>query len=174
MTFLFRQLFKLIYLLNSETGTRSIAAGCACGLVLGFSPVVSLQGLLVVAVVLFFRVQIGAAMLSSGLFKFVALLMTGVFHWIGDSVLSVRILEPVYTLLYNLPLIPYTRFYNTVVMGAGVVSLILVVPVYLITCRLVDQYRGDVLRRLKTSRYWSLWKSTSLYKWYRNYESTMS
>ncbi|MFH0934944.1 MAG: hypothetical protein V1879_07035 [Pseudomonadota bacterium] len=47
MTLLLKQLFALIRLLNSDTGSNQIAAGVACGLILGFAPMLSLQALLV-------------------------------------------------------------------------------------------------------------------------------
>lgn len=173
MTLVFRQLFNLAYLLNSERGTRSIASGFACGLILGFSPVLSLQTLLVGMVVLVFRIQFGAALLAMFFFKIISPLLTGLFHGVGAAVLSVDALEPLYVLLYNLPLVPYTRFYNTVVMGAGVVSVLLVVPTYFLFLWLVDRYRRTVLKKLKESRWWTFWKSTALYKWYQKYESIM-
>lgn len=115
MAFLGRQLFKLVYLLNSERGTDSIAAGMALGIVLGFSPILSLQSMLVFLVVLMFRVQMGAALLSMGLFKLIAPALTPLFHAVGEIVLSVEALLPVYRTLYTLPVVPLTRFYNTVV-----------------------------------------------------------
>lgn len=173
MTFVFRQLFNLVYLLNSETGSRSIASGLAGGMILGFSPLLSLQSLLVGFLILFFRVQFGAALISMFFFKLISPLLAGLFHRVGDAVLGSELLEPLFVLLYNLPLVPYTRFYNTIVMGAGVVSILLVGPVYLVSLKLVDRYRASVLRRLKESRYWKFWKSTTLYRWYQKYESMM-
>jgi uncharacterized protein (TIGR03546 family) len=171
MTLLLRQLFKLAYLLNSEKGTASISAGFACGLVLGFSPVLSLQSLLVFLVILVFKVQFAAALLAAAGFKLLSLPLTPIFHSAGNFVLGLDFLEPLYTSLYNLPLIPLTRFYDTVVMGAGVVSLLLAYPVYRLTEFLVDRYRSTVLAWLKESRLWSVWKASTLYKWYQKYES---
>lgn len=64
MSYLLRQIFELVRLLNSDTGTNSIAAGIACGLILGFAPVFSLQTVLVIAVLFLFRIQLGAALVS--------------------------------------------------------------------------------------------------------------
>lgn len=171
MTLLGRQLFKLVYLLNSERGTDSIAAGLALGIILGFSPTLSLQSLLVMVVVLVFRVQVGAALLSTGFFKLLAPGLTPVFHTVGDAVLSIEFLLPVYRSLYTLPLVPMTRFYNTVVTGAGICALVLAPVGFLFARRLIARYRTAVMSRLKNSRWWTLWKSTALYKWYQRYRS---
>ena len=47
MTLLLKQLFAFFKLLNSDTGTNQIAAGITVGLILGFSPVLSLQTFIV-------------------------------------------------------------------------------------------------------------------------------
>lgn len=172
MTFLARQLFRFVYLLNSEQGTNALAAGIALGMVLGFSPILSLQSLLVFVALLVFRVQFGAALLSMGVFKLVSPALTSVFHAVGDVVLSVGFLTPVYRILYDLPVVPLTRFYNTVVTGAGVLSVVLTPGVFLLARWLIDRYRATVLARLKQSRYWKLWKSTELYRWYERYQKT--
>ena len=54
MVFLLKQIFGFVKLLNSETGHIQIAAGIACGLILGFAPVFSLQTLLVIFLLFFF------------------------------------------------------------------------------------------------------------------------
>lgn len=173
MTLLGRQLFKLVYLLNSERGTESIAAGMALGIVLGFSPVLSLQSVIVFLAVLVFRVQMGAALLSMGLFKLIAPPLTPLFHVVGEAVLSVGVLLPVYRALYTLPLVPLTRFYNTVVTGAGVCGLILAPEGYLLARWLIARYRSAVVARLKETRWWTLWKSSTIYKWYQSYRSVV-
>ncbi len=75
MTLLLKQLFGLIKLLNSETGVNQIATGIAAGFVLGMSPTLSLQSLLIFLLILVFRVQAGAALLSAFFFKFLAFLL---------------------------------------------------------------------------------------------------
>ena len=124
MTLLLKQLFALLRLLNSDTGTNQIAAGVACGLILGFAPMLSLQGLLVLLC----------------------------------------------TTLYNLPLLPLTRFYNSVVMGAGVISLLLAPLVFFGSKRLIVMYREQVVARFRSSPFWKLWSGTTFFKWYSTYE----
>jgi uncharacterized protein (TIGR03546 family) len=65
MTLLLKQLYSFFQLLNSDTGTNQLASGLALGLVLGFSPFLSLQTLIVFIIVFFFRVQLGAGFLSA-------------------------------------------------------------------------------------------------------------
>ena len=141
MTYLLKQIFQLVKLLNSETGTNQIAWGVAFGFVLGMTPAFSLQTILVFLILLFFRVQIGAAFVAAFFFKFIAYLLDPAFHSVGSAVLSMESLKPLFTSLYNMPVVPWTRFYNTIVMGSGVFSLALTPVVFFMTLVLVKKYR---------------------------------
>ena len=65
MTALLKQIFNFLKLLNSDTGTNQLASGLSLGLILGFSPFISIQTFVVFAIIFIFRVQIGAAFLSA-------------------------------------------------------------------------------------------------------------
>ncbi len=170
MTFLLKQFFSLIQLLNSDTGTNQIAAGIACGLILGFAPVFSLQTILVIFLLFFFRIQIGAATLAAFAFKLIAWILDPVSNRLGMAILEAEPLRPLFTELYNLPIVPLTRFYNSIVMGAGALSILLALPVFFASKYLVKKYRKDVLERFKDTKFWKLVKATAFYKWYAKYE----
>jgi uncharacterized protein (TIGR03546 family) len=170
MGFLLKQLFELIRLLNSDTGANQIAAGIACGLILGFAPAFSLQTLLVVLCLFFFRIQIGAALVSAFFFAFIAWLLDPLHHLVGQAILEAAALQPLFTAMYNMPLVPLTRFYNTITMGAGVVSIALAPVIFLLAKRLIMKYRATVLARFEQTRAWKLWKATPFYKWYTTYD----
>lgn len=170
MTLLLKQLFALINLLNSDTGTNQIAAGFACGLILGFAPMLSLQALLVFICLFLFRIQIGAAFVSAFFFAFIAWLFDPVSDAVGSAILEAEALRPLFTAMYNMPLVPLTRFYNSVTMGAGAISLALAPLVFFGGKRLILLYRATVVARFKSSHWWKLWSGTTLFKWYTTYE----
>lgn len=170
MTLMLKQLFALFRLLNSDTGTNQIAAGVACGLILGFAPMLSLQGLLVFLCMFLFRIQIGAALTSAFFFALVAWLFDPVSHALGAAILEAPALQPLFTSMYNMPLVPLTRFYNSVVMGAGVLSLLLAPLVFFGSKRLIVTYRVQVVARFRSSPFWKLWSGTSFFKWYATLE----
>lgn len=170
MGLILNQIFKLIKLLNSETGTNQIAAGVAAGFVLGMAPVFSLQTLLIFFLIFLFRIQAGAAFVSAFFFAFMAYLLDPVFHIMGYKILQVESLQSLYTTLFNMPLLPMTRFNNTVVMGAGVTSLLLFPIVFVLSKVLIAKYRKSVLERFKQTKFWKAVKATSLYKWYFKYD----
>lgn len=170
MTLLLRQIFGLIQLFNSETGTIQIAVGVACGFVLGMTPTLSLQSLLIFIGLFIFRIQIGAAFLSAFFFAFIAYLLDPIFHRVGEYILNMDALEGVFITLYNMPLIPYTRFNNTIVMGSGIVAIALSPAVFFFAKRLIEKYRAEVLERFRQTKFWRAVKATSLFKWYCKYD----
>ena len=62
-------------------------------------------------------------------------------HLIGSWFLTFSPLEPVWATLTELPLMPWTRFNNTVVMGTLIFGILLAVPVYTMT-RMVSRTTG--------------------------------
>jgi uncharacterized protein (TIGR03546 family) len=169
MTFLLKQFFALIQLLNSDTATNQIAAGIACGLILGFAPVFSLQTILVFVLLFFFRIQIGAAFLAAFFFKFIAWMLDPVSNRLGMAILETEALQPLFTDLYNMPIVPLTRFYNSIVMGAGALSLLLAIPVFFLAKILVIKYRMTVLARFEQTKAWKVVKATKFYGMYTKY-----
>lgn len=171
MTLLLKQIFNLLKLLNSDTGTISLSSGIALGFVLGMSPFLSLQGLLIIILCLFFRVQLGALFVSSFFFGFAAYLMDPMFHSIGTKLLTDPGLKSLWTTLFNMPLIPLTRFNNTIVLGAGVLGFALTPVVFILSNILIKKYRELIVERIKNTKLWKAVKATSLFKWYHKYDS---
>ena len=171
MGLLLKQLFALIKLLNSETGQNQIAAGVAAGFVLGMTPALSLQSVLVFLCLFLFRIQIGMAFLSAFFFTFVAWLLDPLFHSVGSAVLGAGALQGLFTSLYNMPIVPFTRFNNTVVMGSGVVAVLLSPVIFFVSRMLVVKYRATVVAKLKQTKAWKAVQATSLYKWYYTYDN---
>ena len=170
MGFLLKQIFSFLKLLNSDTGTQQIAAGIAAGFILGMAPTFSLQTVLVIILLFFFRIQIGAATLSAFFFKFVAFIFDPVFNEMGKKILEMDSLKGIFTTMYNMPIVPFTRFNNSIVMGAGVTSIILAPFIYIIAIALVLKYRIAVVQRFKQTKAWKAFTVTTIYQWYSKYE----
>ncbi len=170
MGLILKQIFAFLKLLNSDTGTNQIASGIAAGFVLGMTPFFSLQSILIFLCMLIFRIQMGAAFLAAFFFAFAAYLLDPVFHNVGHAVLTSPGLQPLFTTLYNMPIVPFTRFNNTVVMGSGIVALLLSPFVFIAAKIAVVKYRVIVVERFKQTKLWKAIKATSLYNWYYKYD----
>ncbi len=170
MTALLQQLFKFFKLLNSDTGTNQLATGLEAGLILGFAPFFSLQTFLVIFCVLIFRVQLGAAFLSAFFFKFIAYAADPAADILGRRVLESESFRSLFTILYQMPIVPLTRFNNSIVMGSLIVSMILVGPAFFIFKILISKYRVHIVARFKQSKFWKLFSTTKIYQWYMKYD----
>jgi uncharacterized protein (TIGR03546 family) len=170
MGFILKQVFAFIKLLNSDTGNISLAAGVTSGFILGMTPVLSLHSLLVFLFLFFFRIQIGAAFLAAFFFKFAAFLLDPVFHSVGTKVLEMESLKAFFTSLYNMPIIPYTRFNNSIVMGSAVVTFALSPIVFITSQYFITKYREQIVERFKKTKLWKAIEATSLYQWYYKYD----
>ena len=157
-------------LLNSDKGENQIAAGVACGLILGFAPSFSPQTLLVFVIILLFRIQIGAAFTSAFFFAMVAYLFDPMLNSVGQIALELDGLKGLYTTLYNMPIVPFTKFYNSLVMGAAIVSIVAFPFVFVGTRFLIKKYREKVVAKFQNSKFWKAVKATSFYKWYVKYD----
>lgn len=171
MPILTRQIIALIRLLHSETGQNQIASGLAFGVFLGFAPFLSLQTLFVLFVVFLFRVQLGAAFLSAFFFKFVAFLLDPVADPIGRALLEQESLRPLWTKMYNVPLLPMTRFNNSIVMGSFIISLALCPILFFAFRSMILKYRVSVVSHVESTKVWKALKATKFYDWYQKYNN---
>jgi uncharacterized protein (TIGR03546 family) len=174
MTLLLKQIFGFLKLLNSDTGTNQLAAGVAAGFVLGMTPAFSLQTILIILIILFFRIQIGAALLGAFFFAFPAYIMDPMFSKVGEIILETEGLSALWTSLYNMPIIPFTRFYNSLVMGSGIVAFSLSPLIFILSKKMIQKYRVVVVERFKETKFWKAVKATALFKWYAKYDSLYS
>jgi len=170
LTLILKQFFSLFHLLNSEKGSHQIAAGLPAGFILGLTPALSLHSLLIFFCIFIFRIQLAAALISAFLFKFVGHLFDPLFHLIGAWILERPELQNLFTQMYNMPLVPYTRFNNSIVMGAGAVTLVTSPLVFIIFRAFIFKYRETIVAKFKESRFWKFVKATAFYKWYSKYD----
>lgn len=170
MTLILKQIFAFLKMLNSDTGHNQLASGLACGIILGFAPFLSLQTLLVLALVFVFRIQMGAAFLAAFFFKFIAFALDPLADKLGQGVLETEGLRPLFVEMYNMPLVPLTRFNNSIVMGSAVISLVLAIPAFFVFRTMILKYRVHVVDRFKTTKLWKAFAATKLYNWYTTYE----
>jgi len=155
-------------LLRAGQDPRQIAGGFALGSILGLSPMLTLQGILVWLVILVLNVNISAALLAATLCSLIAYIFDPFFHWLGYVLLvNVDALHGLWTWLYNAPIAPLTRFNNTVVMGSLVVALVLFIPIYFGMQRFVLAYRTHVGAKIEKWKIYQVISKSSIVKLYQ-------
>jgi uncharacterized protein (TIGR03546 family) len=157
----------LIKILRAGQAPWQVAGGFALGTVLGLSPMLTLQGMVVWLIILVLNVNLTAVLLAITLCTFVAYLLDPFFHWLGYQILvNVHFLRGIWTYLYNAPLAPLTRFNNTVVMGSLVFALVAFVPVVWGMRRLLLAYRARLGTRLERWKIYQILKRSAMVRWY--------
>ena len=153
--------------LHSDGTPGQVAAGIALGSALGLSPLMNLHNLLVFALIVILNVSFGGGMLGWALFVPLGFLLDPVFDAIGRALLQNPSLRPLWTDLFNTPLVPYTNFNNTVVLGSVVGWLLLAVPIFFAARYGVARYRATIGERVRRSRFYQAVTASKAYNLYR-------
>src|SRR5437868_13068679 len=115
--------------LHSEGTPGQLAAGIVLGSFLGLTPLFNLHNALIFAALALLNVSFGGGMLGWALFVPVGFLLDPIFDRIGLGLLTSPTLRPLWTDLTNTPILSYTEFNKTVVLGSFVACLVSRVPI---------------------------------------------
>ena len=121
---------------------KQLALGVSLGLVFGLLPKNSLLPYLIGTFALLTNANLLTLIASGLFFSWIGPVADPLTHRIGGWVLTVEWLEPVWEWLYQIPLMPWTRFENTVVMGSLILGLLASFPVYSLSKQFFSAY-GD-------------------------------
>jgi len=158
---------NFIKILRAGQTPAQIAGGFALGAIAGLSPHLTLQILVVWLVILSLNVNLSSALFSFTLFGLIAYLIDPLFHRLGYFLLvDLTALHGTWTSLYNAPIAPLTRFYNTVVLGSFVAAVILSPLIYIGMKRFVIAYRASVGARVERWKIYQIISRSSLVRWY--------
>ncbi len=144
---------KLIVALNSNSRPSELASGIAFGFLLALIPGSNLLWIGIFVITFFLKHNIAAMLLSMGLFKLFISVFDPFLDQIGWFVLNIPQLNNFFTALNNIPLIPYSNFNNSMVMGGFIVGIILWLPVFFLCIFLVKIYRVKIAYRIAESKF---------------------
>jgi uncharacterized protein (TIGR03546 family) len=128
---------------------------------------VNVHNLIVFALIVLLNVSFGGGMLGWALFVPLGFILDPAFDAIGRSLLQAPSLRGLWTVWYNTPLLPYTNFNNTVVLGSVVAWLVLAVPIFFAARYGVARYRATVGERVRRSRFYQAVTASKAYNVYK-------
>ena len=143
---------KLIVALNGNLGRGQIAAGFAWGLLLGLIPMGNVFWVVLFVCSFFFKHHHWSKMLGIAILKLISGTVAPLVDIVGWEILHIDALQPLFISLYNMPFVPLTRFYNTLVAGGIVCGLVLWVPTYFLVFHIIPLYRNNVAPKIRNSR----------------------
>jgi uncharacterized protein (TIGR03546 family) len=167
MLTLLKLIQSIIKTLHSDGTPGQVAAGIAIGSVLGLTPLFNLHNLVIFSLVVLLNVSFGGAMLGWALFVPIGFLLDPLFHAIGLELLQAPSLRPLWTTLTNTPVVPYTNFNNTVVLGSFVAWVVLAIPIFFAARYGVARYRATIGERVRRSRFYKAVTASQAYNLYR-------
>ena len=170
MTLIIKNILNIIKILTDNTSPKQITWSLLLGLGLGLSPLFSLQFFLFLIILLFFNVQFSLAFSSSFFFRLLFIPLASTFHLIGNLVLTQPAFRGIFTDLINIPLIPFTNFNNTIVMGSFIFWLVTLPFFYLVFLNIVERYQEKIVSKIKKSKLYLFLKASFFVKWYEKYE----
>ncbi|MFH1724999.1 MAG: TIGR03546 family protein [Elusimicrobiota bacterium] len=140
----------LVKALVAQDSARQLAAGFAIGMAVGLIPKTSLLFHLGLVLLCMTQVNLAAGYCAAAVFGLASPVFDPLFHAIGALLLvKAAFLKPLWTALYNLPVVPWTAFNNTVVLGSSLVGAALAYPVYRLTVPVFEKYRQKVGAKLR-------------------------
>ena len=147
-----RLVAKLLALLNSNRRAAEIGASLSFGLWLALLPAGNLLFAALVLVVFLARINLGIAIASQLVFSLFVPLADPAVEAIGLRVLTLPSLQGFFRAAWATPLVPLTRFNDSIVAGGLVSGAALFVPVLLLGVLLVRLYRRHIHARIVNSR----------------------
>jgi uncharacterized protein (TIGR03546 family) len=170
MLALLKLLQSLVKTLHSEGTPHQIAMGVALGAALGLTPIANVHNAVVIVLLIMFNVSFGAGLLGWAVFTPVGFLLDPVFESIGRILLlDTPALVPLWTTMDHTPLLPFTNFGNTVVLGSVIGWLVLFVPIYLLARFAVLRYRstlGERIRQWRIVQAVTASKAYNVWRWF--------
>jgi uncharacterized protein (TIGR03546 family) len=167
MLTLLKLLQSIIKALHSDGTPGQVAAGLALGSALGLTPLLNFHNLIVFALIVILNVSFGGGMLGWALFVPLGFILDPVFDRIGALLLHAPSLRPLWTEMFNIPLVPYSNFNNTVVLGSVVGWLLLALPIFFAARYGVARYRATIGERVRQSKFYKAVTASQIYNWYR-------
>ena len=143
---------KLIVALNGNLSKKQIAAGFSWGLLLGLVPAGNPLWIVLFVVSFFFRHHHGSKLLVMAVLKLLSGVIAPLMDMAGWEVLHIEALQPLFTELYNMPFVPFTKFYNTLVAGGLASGIVLWLPVFFLMLFMVPLYRNNIAPKIRNNK----------------------
>jgi uncharacterized protein (TIGR03546 family) len=131
---------------------RQLALGIVLGMIIGLIPKDSLLPYAIGVFALLTSANILCIAVGAIIFTWISPMLDSVSHQIGVWVLTFEPLESTWSTLFQLPVVPWIRFENTVVMGSLCLGLLLAIPIYFISYYCFAQFGSAIYQYFSKTR----------------------
>jgi uncharacterized protein (TIGR03546 family) len=126
--------------LSGQSAPGQLSMGLALGILVGLVPKGNLLAIVLGLLLAASRVNLGIAAAAIVCCSFASPWLDPVSHVIGSWLLKQPGLYSVWTWLYNQPVVPWTAFNNSVVLGSFVTGLFLLYPAHRLSRPVFEMY----------------------------------
>ena len=138
--------------LCAQSAPRQLSMGLAAGILVGLVPKGNLLAIMLGMMLAASHVNLGIAAAAIICCSVASPLLDPISHLLGSWLLNHSDLSAFWTWLYNQPVVPWTAFNNSVVLGSFVTGLLLLYPAHRLSQPLFEKYSEVVGKRVR--RYW--------------------
>jgi uncharacterized protein (TIGR03546 family) len=172
MLIIYKFFSGLLRALNDESSPNKFAAGCMVGVMIGMLPAKGLIPVLLTLLSFLITINLSAVALSAMIFKIISFAFDPLANTIGYELLvKTPGLKNFWTTLYNTPIVPYTNFNNTIVLGSFVLGILFAIPAFFVGRWMLIYYRTHYREKFLQLKIIQTIKATSFYKYYESYRS---
>jgi uncharacterized protein (TIGR03546 family) len=143
-----KAIVKIFLALNGNIKKSQIAAGFAWGVLFGLVPAGNFFWITLFIISFFFAHNHGGKLIAVALVKLFLPQIYPLTDLAGWELLHVAALQDFFTMLYNTPFVPFTRFNNTLVAGGIAAGLVLWLPIFLLVWLFIPLYRRTLLPKI--------------------------
>lgn len=147
-------LAKVLAVFNANIRPGEVAAGIALGLLAALVPAGNLVWLALLLLVFFVKVNQAIFFVSMAVFKLLAGFLDPALDAVGWEVLRYPALQDAFVTMANTPIVPWTRFNDTLVMGGFVVGLLALLPTWFLFRWLIKVWRSSILPKMMASAWY--------------------
>ena len=144
-----RLLFKALVV--ESTPTR-MSYGLALGVLLGLVPKGNLLAIVLGFCVAATRVNLGVVACAAVAVTFASSSLDSTFDQVGVYVLGQPSLRTFWEAVYDTPMMPWTNFNNSIVMGSFICGLLLIWPVHRVSRPVFQKYAESVSKYIRDWR----------------------
>jgi len=144
-----KQITNFIKILNSDVKEEEIALGIVLGLFAGFLSIVPFNFILVFILLLILKANFSMFFVSFAIFKLISLVIDPLGDVIGYFVLKLKFLHSFFSFLSSIPLMNFTQFNYSVVMGDFILAIVLTPFIYILSIKLVKNYREKLKEKVQ-------------------------
>ena len=160
-------LAKLLKAIHSDASPWQLALGLMLGMIVGLTPMFRLHNLILLFILLLFRINLGAFLVSLAVFSILAFILDPVMIHIGEMALASPALTEFWTALYNTGIGRLSQFYHTLTMGSLILSLVLSPVLLFVSKYLIISYREHVMEWVDKLKIMQALKGSRLYQVYQ-------